>query len=128
VVYTKTQGDKKFVITDAGMTDLIRPTLYQAYHPMLPLIEDGRETEIVDVVGPICESSDFLAQNRALPPLAPGDLLAILHAGAYGFAMSSNYNGRLRPPEMLVNGDSFRLIRGREGYDALLSGTELLAD
>lgn len=120
IVYTKEQGAKRFVITDAGMTDLIRPTLYQAYHPILPVAESDGEPEIVDIVGPICESSDFLARDRALPPVGPGDLLAILHAGAYGYAMSSNYNGRLRPAEVLVEGNAFRIIRERQTYEALL--------
>jgi len=123
VVYTKEQGEKQFVITDAGMTDLIRPTLYQAYHPILPVVEDDKEPVTVDVVGPICESSDFLARERALPPVGRDDLLAVLHAGAYGYVMSSNYNGHLRPAEVLVDGDSFRVIRERQTYDSLLSGT-----
>ncbi len=123
VVYTKDQGEKRFVIADAGMTDLIRPTLYQAYHPIVPLLESASAPETVDVVGPICETSDFLARARSLPPVARGDLLAILHAGAYGYAMSSNYNGHLRPAEVLVEGDSFRVIRRRQTYDDLLSGT-----
>lgn len=123
VVYTKDQGEKRFVIADAGMTDLIRPTLYQAYHPMVPLVESTSAPETVDIVGPICETSDFLARARSLPPVARGDLLAILHAGAYGYAMSSNYNGHLRPAEVLVEGDTFRVIRRRQTYDDLLSGT-----
>jgi diaminopimelate decarboxylase len=146
VVYTKQQGEKRFVIADAGMTDLIRPTLYQAYHPIVPVEEKVsrkdakpakaetsglalfaslRETssESVDIVGPICESSDFLARERPMPPLAAGDLLAVLHAGAYGYAMSSNYNGHLRPAEVLVEGDTFRVIRRRQTYDDLLAGT-----
>jgi len=123
VVYTKQQGDKRFVITDAGMTDLIRPALYQAHHPILPVRARGGVEEVVDVVGPICETSDFLARDRALPPLAAGDLLAVLHAGAYGFAMSSNYNGHLRPAEVLVDGDSFGVIRRRQTYDDLIAGT-----
>lgn len=127
VVYTKAQGQKQFVIADAGMTDLIRPTLYQAYHPILRVVEPmeaaGDGGDPVDVVGPICETSDFLARERALPPVAPGDLLAVLHAGAYGYAMSSNYNGHLRPAEVLVEGDTFRVIRRRQTYDALLWGT-----
>lgn len=122
VVYTKEQGEKQFVITDAGMTDLIRPTLYQAYHPIQPVAENGAEPVTVDVVGPICESSDFLARERPLPPVEQGDLLAVLHAGAYGYAMSSNYNGHLRPAEVLVEGDSFRVIRRRQTYDVLLAG------
>jgi len=122
VVYTKQQGDKRFVIADAGMTDLIRPTLYQAHHPIVPVAPAAGE-EVVDVVGPICETSDFLARDRALPPLAAGDLLAVLHAGAYGFAMSSNYNGHLRPAEVLVEGDTFRVIRRRQTYADLIAGT-----
>lgn len=124
VVYTKEQGRKQFVITDAGMTDLIRPTLYQAYHPILPVRELAGEDVTVDIVGPICETSDFLARERTLPPVGQGDLLAVLHAGAYGYAMSSNYNGHTRPAEVLVDGDMFRVIRRRQGYEALLAGAE----
>lgn len=121
VVYLKEQGAKQFVIADAGMTDLIRPALYQAYHPIFPVVETEGESVTVDVVGPVCESSDFLARERVLPPADRGDFLAVLHVGAYGFAMSSNYNGRLRPAEVLVEGDTFRVIRRRQTYDALLS-------
>jgi diaminopimelate decarboxylase len=124
VVYTKDQGAKHFVIADAGMTVLIRPTLYQAYHPIVPVAENAEASGIVDVVGPICETSDFLAREHALPPVGRGDLLAVLHAGAYGYAMSSNYNGHLRPAEVLVDGDSFRVIRGRQTYEDLLAGTD----
>lgn len=124
IVYTKEQGAKRFVIADAGMTDLIRPTLYQAYHPILLVAESAGSPEVVDIVGPICETSDFLARERPLPPVQQGDLLAVLHAGAYGFAMSSNYNGHLRPAEVLVDGDTFRVIRRRQGYEALLDGSE----
>lgn len=123
VVYVKEQGQKRFVIADAGMTDLIRPTLYQAYHPILTVAEPTGAPETVDIVGPICETSDFLARERSLPPVGRGDLLAVLHAGAYGYAMSSNYNGHLRPAEVLVEGESFRVIRARQTYDALLAGT-----
>ena len=124
VVYTKEQGRKQFVIADAGMTDLIRPTLYQAHHPILPVRESAGEYETVDLVGPICETSDFLARERLLPSVGRGDLLAVLHAGAYGYAMSSNYNGHLRPAEVLVEGDTFRVIRRRQSYEALLADTE----
>jgi len=124
VVYTKEQGRKQFVIADAGMTDLIRPTLYQAHHPIFPVRESAGDYETVDLVGPICETSDFLARERLLPPVGRGDLLAVLHAGAYGYAMSSNYNGHLRPAEVLVEGDTFRVIRRRQGYEALLAGAE----
>jgi diaminopimelate decarboxylase len=120
VVYTKEQGEKQFVIVDAGMADLIRPALYQAYHPIIPVIDDPRTSNKVDVVGPICETSDFLARDRWLPGLTRHELLAILHSGAYGYAMSSNYNGHLRPPEVLVEGDKFRVIRRRQTYEDLL--------
>jgi diaminopimelate decarboxylase len=121
VTAVKTQGGKQFVITDAGMSDLIRPTLYDAYHPIVPVIKTGNEEcQLVDVVGPICESGDFLAKGRALPPVQPGDLLAVLHVGAYGYAMSSNYNGRLRPVEVLVNGRQKTVIRPRQTFADLL--------
>ena len=120
VLYRKTSGDKKFVIVDAGMNDLIRPTLYEGYHHIWPAKPaaanippqrskafEPHDGEIVDVVGPICESGDYLAQNRMLPPTQRGDLLAVFTAGAYGFAMSSNYNNRPRAPEILVDGDQF---------------------
>ncbi len=124
VVYTKNQGEKQFVIVDAGMNDLLRPTLYKAYHPVLPLQQQEAVTPtVVDIVGPICESGDWLAQERPLPPQQPGDVLAILQAGAYGFAMGSNYNGRLRPAELLISGNQTRLIRQRQQYNHLLDGT-----
>ncbi|GJM42091.1 MAG: hypothetical protein DHS20C20_23730 [Ardenticatenaceae bacterium] len=124
VIYTKTQGTKQFAIVDAAMNDLLRPTLYGAYHEVLQVrrTSEVRRTYDYDIVGPICETGDFLAKDRALPPLAPGDLLAIIHVGAYGFAMSSNYNGRLRPAEVLVNGKTTHLIRHRQTYNGLLEG------
>ncbi|MEM7112174.1 MAG: diaminopimelate decarboxylase [Chloroflexota bacterium] len=122
-VYTKKQGNKQFVITDAGMNDLLRPTLYKAYHPILPLQRRHGPEQIVDIVGPICESGDWLAKERPLPPIHQGDLLAFLQAGAYGFAMGSNYNGRLRPAEVLVDGHSFTIIRQRQTFEHLLDGT-----
>lgn len=124
VIYTKEQGEKQFAIVDAAMNDLLRPTLYGAYHEMLP-VQVRRTLEVrrtYDVVGPICETGDFLARERPLPPLAPGDLLAITHVGAYGFAMSSNYNGRLRPAEVLINGSQTHLIRQRQRHQHLLEG------
>jgi diaminopimelate decarboxylase len=121
VLYLKRQREKQFVVVDAGMTDLLRPALYDAHHPILPVAEsDDAKTQLVDVVGPICETGDYLARERPLPPLQSGDLLAITQAGAYGFAMSSNYNGRLRPAEVLVNGEQFRIIRRRQEYADLL--------
>ncbi|VAW35569.1 Diaminopimelate decarboxylase [hydrothermal vent metagenome] len=125
VVSTKPQGKKQFAIVDAAMNDLLRPVLYSAYHEILPLDlpQRDRGKEVVyDVVGPICETSDFLAKERPLPSLTPGDLLAISHAGAYGFAMSSNYNGRLRPAETLVSGQHHHPIRQRQTYQHLLDG------
>jgi diaminopimelate decarboxylase len=132
VVYTKEQGDKTFVITDAGMNDLIRPALYDAYHPIVPAQKPAGRSggdgvshppmKVVDVVGPVCETGDYLARKRPLPPLNPGDLLAVLQAGAYSFAMSSNYNGRLRPAEVLVSGEQFHVIRQRQTYQSLLDG------
>lgn len=119
VVYHKTQAGKKFVITDAGMSDLIRPTLYGAHHPIWPLNAPST-WETVDVVGPICETGDFLAKGRLLGVSRPGDYLAVMQAGAYGFAMSSNYNGRARPGEVLVNGAEYHVIRPREEYADLL--------
>jgi diaminopimelate decarboxylase len=125
VVYTKNQGGKRFIIADAGMSDLLRPSLYSAYHPILPVNEaaPGQELlETADIVGPICETGDVLGKDRRLPHMKPGDLLAILQAGAYGFAMSSNYNGRIKAAEVLVDGDEFQIIRRRQSYDHLLDG------
>ncbi len=123
VVYTKEQGHKQFVITDTGMNDLLRPALYQAHHPILPIQQPATtDQQPVDIVGPICETSDTLGQERPFSPTEPGDLLAIMQAGAYGFAMASNYNGRLRPAEVLVNNTQFHIIRQRQTYNHLLDG------
>ncbi|HFB83500.1 diaminopimelate decarboxylase [Thermosulfuriphilus ammonigenes] len=122
VLYTKDTGEKRFVIVDAGMNDLARPSLYGSYHEIVPVRREERETVVVDVVGPICESGDFLARERPLPEVAPGDLLAVMSAGAYGFVMASNYNSRPRPAEVLVKGDQFYLVRERESYDDLIRG------
>ena len=133
VIFTKDSGGKHFVIQNAAMNDLIRPTLYESFHRIwpvapgdhLPAPPDDYEASIpgtspCDVVGPVCESGDFLAKNRHLPPLHRGDLLATFSAGAYGMAMSSNYNGRLRAAEVLVDGASHRLIRRRETFEDLV--------
>ena len=124
VLYTKEQGGKRFVIVDAGMNDLVRPAMYNAYHAVRPLCEaNGSRPEITaDIVGPVCETGDFLARDRLISEVRPGELLALMNAGAYGFAMSSNYNGRLRPPEVLVDGADFHLIRRRQAYEHLLDG------
>jgi diaminopimelate decarboxylase len=121
VLEVKRNGKKTFVITDAAMNDLIRPTLYQAYHQIVPVRPRAGKPRIVDVVGPICETGDFFARDRQLAPVEPGDLLAILDAGAYGMAESSNYNTRPRPAEVLVEGDKARLIRRRETMADLFS-------
>jgi len=121
VLYVKRNGRKTFVITDAAMNDLIRPALYQAYHEIVPVRPREGKPRIVDVVGPICESGDFFAHDRKLPPVEPGDLIAILDAGAYGMAQSSNYNSRLRAAEVLVEGATATLIRRRETMADLLA-------
>lgn len=127
VLYTKEQGDHRFVIVDAAMTELIRPALYAAYHAIMPVSEPAPNagTARVDVVGPVCESGDFLAKGRALPPVEPGDLLAVRGAGAYGREMQSMYNARPLPAEVLVDGARSRLIRRRSGPDALWLGEDL---
>jgi diaminopimelate decarboxylase len=134
VLYRKQGGQKKFVIVDAGMNDLIRPTLYESYHhiwPVHPAAENLNPQrrrdfqpvggEKVDVVGPICESGDYLAKDRMLPAVERGDLLAVFTAGAYGFAMSSNYNNRPRLPEILVDGDQYKIVRRRETLEDMVA-------
>ena len=123
VRYRKQAEQKKFVIVDAGMNDLIRPALYQSFHEIVPVREPTTDTrETVDVVGPVCESGDFFAQDRELPELEQGDLAAIMSAGAYGFVMASNYNSRPLPAEVLVRGDEAMLVRERQTYDDLTRG------
>jgi diaminopimelate decarboxylase len=115
VLNVKRNGAKTFVITDAGMNDLIRPALYQAYHEIVPVVKDATsKPAVVDIVGPVCETGDFFARDRWLPEVKEGDLVAILDAGAYGMSLSSNYNTRPRPAEVLVEGKRARLIRRRE--------------
>lgn len=122
VLYTKDNGFRKFVIVDAGMTELARPMLYDAYHKIIPLREPDGETETVDVVGPICETTDRLAADREMPVTRQGDLLAFGTAGAYGFVMASNYNARPRPLEVLIENGTYRVIRQRETYQDLIRG------
>jgi diaminopimelate decarboxylase len=122
VLYRKSNGDRQFVIVDAAMNDLIRPALYQSHHEIVPLRKSAGSSITADVVGPVCESGDFLARAREMPNVLPGDLLAVCTAGAYGFVASSNYNSRPRPPEILVEGDRYRVIRKREKYDDLVRG------
>ncbi len=123
VRFIKDTAQKRFVIVDAGMNDLIRPALYQSFHEIVPVIEPGSDrTQRVDVVGPVCESGDFFAQDRPMPPLAEGDLLSIMSAGAYGFVMASNYNSRPLPAEVLVDGATHRLVRRRQNLEDLVAG------
>jgi diaminopimelate decarboxylase len=117
VLYTKETGNKKFIIVDAGMTELIRPALYDSYHQIVPLTIETYECEIVDIVGPVCESSDFFAKDRLFPKINPGQHVAILTTGAYGYVQSINYNSRPRPAEIMVNGERVRTIREREPRD-----------
>lgn len=119
VLYTKENSVKKFVIVDAGMNDLLRPSLYSAYHQIVPLALNGAEATTVDVVGPVCETGDFLARERMLPAVQQGEYVAVLTAGAYAMSLSSNYNARPRPAEILVNGDKVRVIREREKIENL---------
>jgi len=119
VLYRKHSGGKEFVVTDTGLNDLLRPSLYRAHHEIVEVTAAGRPDEAVDVVGPVCESGDFLALERTLPGVVAGDRLAILGAGAYGFAMSSNYNSRPRAAEILVDGNRFAVARPREELDGL---------
>jgi len=126
-LFTKDTGEKKFVIVDAAMNDCVRPSLYDAYHDIKPVSEPADEKEeVVDVVGPICESGDFLAKNRPIPPLGEGDLIAVMSAGAYCAAMASNYNSRPRAPEVLVKGGKTTIIRERETWDDLVSREKLI--
>ena len=123
VRYLKQAEQKKFVIVDAGMNDLIRPALYQSYHEIVPVREPSSgKREAVDVVGPVCESGDFFAQDRELPAMEEGDLAAIMSAGAYGFVMASNYNSRPLPAEVLVRGEQVQLVRARQTYEDLVRG------
>lgn len=124
VLHVKRNGKKTFVVTDAGMNDLIRPALYQAYHEIVPVTPRPGRATLVDVVGPVCETGDFFARDRKMHPLEPGDLVAILDAGAYGMVQTSNYNSRPRPAEMLLHGSKATLIRRRETMADLL-GPEL---
>jgi diaminopimelate decarboxylase len=123
-LYAKQNGGKRFLVTDAAMNDLIRPSLYGAHHEIVPAtprqLPAGAIPGVMDVVGPVCETGDFFARDRELPPVEPGDLLAILDAGAYGMSLSSNYNTRGRAAEVLVDGKKTRLVRRRETFEDLI--------
>jgi diaminopimelate decarboxylase len=121
VLFTKQNGAKHFVVTDAAMNDLIRPALYQAHHEILPVLRDDRASQTADIVGPVCESGDFFARDRETPELRAGDLAVLLDAGAYGMTQASNYNTRVRPAEVLIEGGEARLIRRRETLDELMA-------
>lgn len=125
VLYTKENEAKKFVIVDAGMNDLVRPSYYGSYHQVLPVRQENREEIVADVVGPLCESSDFLAKDRKVQRLQSGELVAVMSAGAYGFSMSTNYNSRRKVAEVLVRGSRMSIIRQRESYEDLIRGEEI---
>lgn len=124
VLYHKSSGEKRFMVVDAGMNDLIRPSLYEAYHEIRPVVE-GAPKGIFDIVGPICESGDFLAKDREIGHVQQGELIAVMGAGAYGFSMSSNYNSRLRAAEVMVRGNEFFIVRERETYNDLIKGEKI---
>lgn len=121
VLFAKDTERKHFVVVDAAMNDLIRPALYDAHHRISEVAPQGRSERVVDVVGPICETGDFLARDRTLPAVQAGELLAVFSAGAYGFVMASQYNSRCRAAEVLVDGDQARCIRKRESYQDLVA-------
>ena len=126
VQYVKATESKTFVIVDAGMNDLIRPSLYDAYHEIKPVRLFNSTDTMVDIVGPICESGDFLAKDRTMPLPSAGDLLAVMSAGAYAFSMASNYNARPRPAEVLSINGRYEIIRERETYEDLIRGEHIL--
>ncbi|MBM4350820.1 MAG: diaminopimelate decarboxylase, partial [Deltaproteobacteria bacterium] len=125
VLYTKENEEKRFIIVDAAMNDLVRPSYYGSFHQILPVREEAREEIVADVVGPICESADFLAKGRKMPRPNPGELITVMSAGAYGFSMATNYNSRPRVAEVLVRDDEIHVIRKREDYEDLIRGEEI---
>ena len=125
ILYKKNGTAKTFAIADAGMGDLIRPALYQGHHEIVPIQNTSSQSETIDIVGPICESGDFFAQDQELPKLEEGEMIAILSSGAYGFVMASNYNSRTLPAEVLVSDKSHKLIRKRQTYEDLINGENL---
>src|SRR5262249_40573671 len=120
-LYRKHSGGKEFLVVDAGMNDLVRPSHYQAYHEIIELEEQGRPDTRVDVVGPVCETGDFLALDRRMPGVVPGERMAVLGAGAYGFVMASNYNSRPRPAEVVVDGGTWWVARPRETVEEMFA-------
>jgi diaminopimelate decarboxylase len=128
VLYLKDNGEKNLVVVDGGMNDLIRPALYGSYQAVQPVKQTTDKTVVADVVGPVCESGDFFAKDREVAQCAPGDLLAVMSAGAYGFVMASNYNTRPRPAEVLVDGSEMHVVRERETLDDLIRGERIPAE
>ena len=128
VLYRKETDKKTFIVVDAGMNDLLRPALYQAWHEIMPVSRKDGPLEKADVVGPICESSDFLAKDRDLPRLCRGELIAVMSAGAYGYTMASNYNSRPKPPEVLVDGSDYSVVIKRQSYEDLVAGEAVPGD
>jgi len=124
-LFTKKGEEKNFVIIDAGMNDLARPALYGSFHGVQPVVKDQEGTVVADIVGPICESGDFLAKEREVPNFKQGDFMAFMSAGAYGFTMSSNYNSRPRVPEIMVKGDRYEVVRDREKVEELIKGEHI---
>ena len=125
VLYTKSTREKRFIIVDAAMNDLVRPSLYGSFHGIQPVRALGGKKIKADIVGPICESGDFFAKDREVEPFEPGELMAIMSSGAYGFTMSSNYNSRPRVAEVMVKGDQYYIIRARETYEDLVRGEKI---
>jgi diaminopimelate decarboxylase len=125
VLYTKRLGDKLYYVTDTGSNDFLRPSYYNAYHPIQP-VRAREGSTVADIVGPVCETGDFLGRDRSVPPLAEGDLIAVGFTGAYGFVMSSNYNSRPRAAEVMVCGDDYRVIRRRESLDDLVAAEQVV--
>jgi diaminopimelate decarboxylase len=123
VLYRKMNHGKEFAVVDGAMNDLIRPALYNAYHEIRP-VREGENSLVADVVGPVCETADFLARGRELPRVVSGDLLAVMDAGAYGFVASSNYNSRPRCAEVMVEGRTSHVIRRRETLEDLIAGED----
>jgi diaminopimelate decarboxylase len=121
VLYMKTVHGRRFAVVDGGMTDLLRPALYGAFHPIVPVSEREGSDEPIDVAGAVCESSDVFGRGRPLGDVQPGDLLAVLDTGAYGYSMSSNYNLRPRPAEVVVDGSEFRVVREAETVEELVA-------
>jgi diaminopimelate decarboxylase len=128
VLYRKRTGRKEFIVVDAAMNDLIRPALYQSHHEIIPVCRKEAAEIVADVVGPVCETGDFLARGRKMRDVAPGELLAVCTAGAYGFVQASNYNSRPRPAEVLVDGGQFHVIRRRESFEDLIRGESALGE